>query len=247
MNTPEKKYPEAVVSSDSLSEKSAHASTAKSSTDIVKSSNKNLSYIFKLDATRRKLESINKKIEKLFDDAGDLNALIKEKHRVYIVLEKHYYEIYIKRQEMLSAFHQSLTLHGINNVNQVTEQAPRDKFLAKYTTPEDKKQMSDMLDSLYISFLNTGVQQSVLDDLNGQMIAIQKEISVLNKKFDDNQKLLDETTKQFNDVDKEGLLKSYEFSGPKASINDFVANPHIEDQIKRLISLYNNSGEARKF
>jgi hypothetical protein len=189
--------------SESLNIPSGISSANRSSTEIVKSSNKNLSYIFKLDATRRKLESINKKIEKLFDDASDLNALITEKHRVYVVLEKHYYDVYVKRQEMLSAFHQSLTLHGIGNVNQVTEQEPRDKFLQKYTKPEEKKQMSDMLDSLYISFLNTGVQQSVLDDLNQQMIALQKEILRIDKQFDDNQKLLKETTKQFNDVDTE--------------------------------------------
>lgn len=182
---------------------SSNNSLNKLSTEVTNPSKKALSYIFKLDATKRKLEGINKKIEKLADKSVELDAMIKEKHRVYVVLEKHYYKINIKYQEILSAFHQNLSLHGIDNINIITNQHQHDAFLEKISNSKEKKQMSEILDSLYISFLNTTVQQSVSQDIHQKMTDLQKEIIDLRKQFDDNQDLLTEAYKQFDDVDKE--------------------------------------------
>jgi len=251
MNTFEKRVLDETTTSEGSWEKSLNTSSNtpanKSLTEIVNSSKKDISYIFKLNATKRELERINKKIEKLLDKATDLNAMITENHRLYIVLEKHYYDVYIKRQEMLSAFQQSLKLHGVNHVNQVIDPHHRDKFLKRFSKPEENKNMSDILDSLYISFLNTGVQQSVLQDINQKMLAAQKEIANLDKQFDDNQKLLDEKIKQFADIDAEWLLKSYELSWSKVSIQDFVAPSEIKKQMERLITIYNNLRESKFF
>ncbi len=228
-----------VISSQNVASTSLHESVALTKKDI--------SYIFKLDATKKKLENINKKIEKFYNKSIDLTAEMAEKNRVYLIFEKSYYETELKYQELLSAFHQSLTLHGLTTIDPVINHVERDTYLKSLAGDTERKNMATLLDGLFVSFLDTGIPKSVCDDLSQKMDALHKDIADLNKQFDANKKLMDQEDINFDQVNTEWLLKSYEMSSMKTSIDDLIAHPQIETQLKKLIAMYTNKSEMIKF
>jgi len=112
---------------------------------------------------------------------------------------------------------------------------------------QEVKKEDENLTNLYISLLNVQAKKSVLDDRKKDIDLIKQEIKILQKEFADHQELIDKTNEEFFDEDKRGLLKSYESSDPKVSIKDFVGSQQIENQLKKLIDMYNNPTEAKKF
>ncbi len=251
MNTPEKWMSDMPSNESHLSDKNSVSSlnipgnpSLIETTAIVK---KDLGYIFKLDATKKKLESINKKIEKFYNKSLDLTALIAEKNRVSLILEKSYYETDIKYQELFNMFNQNLGIHWFENVNPVINQIERDAYLKTFTNDEDRQNMTVILNNLYISFLDAGVQKAILDSLSQNMTTLQKEVADASKQLNDNKKLMDQEIKHFDEVNKEWLLKSYEMSSTKTSIDDLIAHPQIETQLRKLITMYTNKNEMAKF
>jgi len=112
---------------------------------------------------------------------------------------------------------------------------------------QEVKKEDENLTNLYISLLNVQAKKSVLDDRKKDIDILKQEIKTLQKEFADHQELIDKTNEEFFDEDKRGLLKSYESSDPKVSIKDFVGSQQIENQLKKLIDMYNNPTEAKKF
>ena len=209
-------------------------------------SKKDIGYIFKLDVTKQKLESINKKIEKLASIALSLTEKIQENDRIYLILESHYYEVSLKHQEMFSSFMESLDLYGYTFV-QVTNLSKRDKFLEKIASEEERVAALQELHWLDVSFRNASVQEDLLYSIQKDMTALDKQTAKLSKQFDENKKRLQQETQKFYDTNNAWLLASYEVSNNKVSIDDFVAHPQIETQLKKLITMYTHKHEMIKF
>lgn len=254
----------------SSSEKPINASsTSKALADISTSSKKDLSYIFKRDATKKKLEAIEKKLVKLQQKSIDKENTINEKREVLSIFLNQYYTLDLEHNELFTAFQLNLTLNWIKDLQILSNPQARENFLLQYTatlrkqfsqtlSAEQKNQMKTLIEqevkkedenltNLYISLLNVQAKKSVLDDRKKDIDLIKQEIKILQKEFADHQELIDKTNEEFFDEDKRGLLKSYESSDPKVSIKDFVGSQQIENQLKKLIDMYNNPTEAKKF
>jgi len=254
----------------SSSDKSGNtSSTNKSLTDISTSSKKDLSYIFKRDATKKKLDAIEKKIAKLEEKSVDKENILQEKREILSILLNQYYTIDLEHNELFTAFQLNLTLSGIKDVQILTNPQIREKFLQQYASnlhkqftqtslPEQKDQIEKLiqqqvqkedetLDNLYVASLNVQAKKMLLDDRKKDIDTLKQEIKTLQKEFAEHQEVIAKTNEEFFDEDKRGLLKSYESSDPKVSIKDFVGSQQLEDQLKKLIDIYNNPNEAKKF
>jgi len=245
------------------------SSTNKSLTDISTSSKKDLSYIFKRDATKKKLDAIEKKIAKLEEKSVDKENILQEKREILSILLNQYYTIDLEHNELFTAFQLNLTLSGVKDVQILTNPQTREKFLQQYASnlhkqlsqtlaPEQKDQIEkliqqqvqkedDTLDSLYVASLNVQAKKMLLDDRKKDIDTLKQEIKTLQKEFAEHQEVIAKTNEEFFDEDKRGLLKSYESSDPKVSIKDFVGSQQLENQLKKLIDIYNNPTEAKKF
>gem|GEM_PF-2568053 len=79
--------------------------------DISTSSKKDLSYIFKRDATKKKLEAIEKKLVKLQQKSIDKENTINEKREVLSIFLNQYYTLDLEHNELFTAFQLNLTLN----------------------------------------------------------------------------------------------------------------------------------------
>jgi len=216
-------------------------------TEMTASSQKNLSYIFKLDVTEKKLENISKKIEKLTDKLAELVYMINEKRRVYFILEKQYYDASKEEKELANSFSQNLVIYGLKDVQPLINPQAQENFLQNYKTPEDKASMKNILDSLYLHYSNTLVKQNVILDIQDDMVLIQKEITGYQTKYADTQDKIIEMNKKYKEVDAQWLLKLHESSDAKVFLPDFIAPPKTEEQLKKIILTYNNAIDAKRF
>lgn len=245
------------------------SSTSKSLTDLTTSSKKDLSYIFKRDATKKKLDYIEKKLVKLVEKSMDKENIINEKREILSIFLNQYYALDLEHNELFTAFQLNLTLSGIKDIQVLSNPQIRDSFLLQYAgnlhkqlsqtlPPEQKDQIKQIiqqqvqkvdenLNALYIASFNVQAKKALLDSRKKDIDALKQEIKILKKEFADYQEMIEKTNEEFFDEDKQGLLKSYESSDPKVSIKDFVASQPIEDQLKKLIDIYNNPTEAKKF
>ena len=245
------------------------SSTSKSLTDLTTSSKKDLSYIFKRDATKKKLNYIEKKLVKLVEKSMDKENIINEKREILSIFLNQYYALDLEHNELFTAFQLNLTLSGIKDIQVLSNPQIRDSFLLQYAgnlhkqlsqtlPPEQKDQIKQIiqqqvqkvdenLNALYIASFNVQAKKALLDSRKKDIDALKQEIKILKKEFADYQEMIEKTNEEFFDEDKQGLLKSYESSDPKVSIKDFVASQPIEDQLKKLIDIYNNPTEAKKF
>lgn len=245
------------------------SSTSKSLTDLTTSSKKDLSYIFKRDATKKKLDYIEKKLVKLVEKSMDKENIINEKREILSIFLNQYYALDLEHNELFTAFQLNLTLSGIKDIQVLSNPQIRDSFLIQYADnlhkqlsqtlpPEQKDQIKQIiqqqvqkvdenLNALYIASFNVQAKKALLDSRKKDIDALKQEIKILKKEFADYQEMIEKTNEEFFDEDKQGLLKSYESSDPKVSIKDFVASQPIEDQLKKLIDIYNNPTEAKKF
>ena len=82
-------------------------------------------------------------------------------------------------------------------------QIERDAYLKTLANEEERQNMTAILNSLYVSFLDAGVQKAILDSLSQNMTTLQKEVADLSKQFNDNKKLMDQEIKHFEEVNKE--------------------------------------------
>ena len=180
-----------------------------------------------------------------------------------------YYALDLEHNELFTAFQLNLTLSGIKDIQVLSNPQIRDSFLLQYADnlhkqlsqtlpPEQKDQIKQIiqqqvqkvdenLNALYIASFNVQAKKALLDSRKKDIDALKQEIKILKKEFADYQEMIEKTNEEFFDEDKQGLLKSYESSDPKVSIKDFVASQPIEDQLKKLIDIYNNPTEAKKF
>lgn len=283
-------------------ENSVHLSPStavnKSSTDIATTAKKDINYIFQLNVTKKKLETIQKKVEKLLAKSAELENMINEKYALQKIFVKQYYDLDLKYQRNLVDVSQRMTSYGIENPSVLLDSDKRIDFLNMYirnyqqtlnaqfvailktfqtVVPDDsseekekkkqafltKKQeldktlsdsvaqeaeyMEKVLDELSAFYFDIQVDTTVLDQKKNDIDTLNKEMSDLQKKLSDLSDRIKEEQEKYNEVTTHGLLKSYEVSGSKISINDLVAHPSLELQLKKLIALFNNQAEAKKF
>ncbi len=279
MNTFEKnKFSDEIDNEVSSWEKSlnthSNALTSKPSTEITKSSNKDISYIFKLDATRRQLEKILKDIDKLDKEFVKKENEVNEKYREYVFLSEQLYTLDLEYKELSITFDQNLRFYNIKNSKIILDFQKRDRFLNRFANDvkkkllddnpakrdqkerrnhiqevaqQEKEKMRETINALYATYLNTDIKKKVLDKKNKETAAAKKALADQKDKLTECQDSLNKALKEYDDVNKNGLLKSYEVSGAKIPINDFVASPIRELQMKKLIAIFNNQSEAKKF
>lgn len=186
-----------------LSEKNTIVSPSKPVTEVIASSKKDLSYIFKLDVTKKKLESINRKLEKLSDISLNLIAVMDEKNREYQILEKIFYDTQLDYLKLSNAFLKSLDFYGFKHVDQIINADQRELFLKNLKSDEDRNTMIQIMTNLRTSFADVGIQKAVLDDYSEKMKKSKQEMAELGKQLGENQKLVNQTTLQFQNIDKE--------------------------------------------
>jgi len=266
-----------VVISDSfnVASSSSNTSSNQSSTDIIETSKKSLSYIFKLAVTKKKLETVEKKIEKLTIESITLENNIQDKHHMLGLFLEQKNNLDLDYKHFLATFDEGLRFNGVSDRGIVLDGKKRQKYLQKHETmvkkslvqlqkpakmeqevrdtsleqalQQEVQKHSQFLDELYEPYRNAQIKKAVLDQKIKEIHVLEKELATLDKKFTDNQNNLDAADIKLNDIQVEWLLKSYESADPGVSLNDFIAPPHIEVQLKRLIDVYNNISESKKF
>ncbi len=277
---------------------SANTAVNKSSTDIATTAKKDISYIFQLNVTKKKLETIQKKVEKLLAKSAELENMINEKYALQKIFVKQYYDVDMKYQRNLVDVSQRMTAYGIEDPSVLLHPDKRADFFNTYianyqknlnaqfvtilktfqtVAPDDsseekekkkqafdaKKQeldkilsdsvaqeaeyMEKFLDELSAFYFDIQVDTTFLEQKKNDIDTLNKEMGDLQKKLSDLSDRIKEEQEKYNEVTTHGLLKSYEVSGSKISINDLVAHPSLELQLKKLIALFNNQTEAKKF
>lgn len=283
---------------ENLLNRSSNPGINKTPTDITTTAKKDINYIFQLNVTKKKLETIQKKVEKLLATSAGFENELNDKYALQQMFVKQYYALDLKYKRNFIEVTQRMASYGIEDPGVLLDPAKRDDFLNAYIdncqiilndqfstelnthstiiendSPEEIKNkqqaldakkeeldktlpdlltqesesMAKILDDLAEFYFNVQVEATVLNQKKKDIDTLAKEMNTLQKKFSDISNRIKKEQEKYNEVTAHGLLKSYEVSWSKISINDMIAHPSLELQMKKLIALYNNQTEAKKF
>gem|GEM_PF-1934316 len=199
---------------------------------------------------------------------------VNEKYREYVFLSEQLYTLDLEHKELSVTFDQNLRFYDIKSSKIILDFQKRDRFLNRFANgvkkkllddnpakrdqkerknhvqevaQQEKEKMRETINALYATYLNTDIKKKVLDKKNKETAAAKKALNDQKDKLAECQDSLNKALKEYEDVNKNGLLKSYESSTQGVSISDFVSHPQIEKQLKNLITMYNNISETKKF
>ncbi len=317
-NAIEKKWSNEITSSekkvsDSTQNTASNTPVAPSSVEVTKTSKKDLSYIFQLNVTKKKLQQIENKIEKLQNQSLVQENIIQEKYLEYQTLLKQYQALSLKYTKNFTIFSHTLNFYGMTD-DVILDAQKREEYIryriAEYIkwlvedaiinnkesfyceelernydeicnngqkkshTQQGKNKQDESehiighkqiaqeirtlidqedqsirqyINTLYSSYFNLEIEADVLNQKQVEIDNALKEIDVLQKKISNIQTLINKSNDEYAETNELGVLKWYEYSWPKVSIDDFVANPTVENQMKKLIALYTHQNETKRF
>lgn len=251
-----------------------NSSLSKMSTDITKPAKKDLSFILQQAVTKKKLENIQKQIDKKMNESVEIDNEFQQVFSMLNTLKEQYYNDLHELKDLTATFNQKLQFYGIADVNSILSNQQQIIFLhttanelrntlsalempawlspeqrtaiIENTVDNEQQKYEKVLNELYLSFMTISTKQNLLQDKAKEINPVEKDMKRLQDMFKKNQERLIELQKKYEHEEAEWFLKSHQISWPNVSLDDFISNPRIEKQLKRLITLYNHQIESKK-
>lgn len=201
---------------------------------------KELSYIFQLDATKKKLERIDKNIDKLQEKMNKLQALYHEKTSMVDFHAENVYASEMEYKRQSSILNLNMKENKISNISSIVDLKKQEIFLRRYMNSylkqtivpllktsketdkqklndimnsllgQERKRMQEILASLYNLHFTVEVEKDMFKVKNEKLTALKKEVEELQKQITELANQIKNEDKMYHQISQNGLLKAYE-------------------------------------